>query len=280
MPASERAHVEGKDGGILQHLGNVAVDDLARQTFGNGRLADTGVTDEQGIVLLPPTQHLDGPQHLALAPDQGIDAAALGLLVEIDAIGVERVLGLLLLVALAAGFLLFIDTTHVLGVGHARPLGDAVANVLHRVEAGHFLLLQEERRVALALGENRHQHIGTRHLFPPRGLHVHDGAMNDALEAGRGLRVRRSLDEQPNQLVVEILGNARPQAVEIDRTRPHHRRGVSIIQERQQQVLERRVLVVAIVGMFDGAMQRRFQALGECGHVLGYSFSMVHCRGC
>jgi hypothetical protein len=32
--------------------------------------------------------------------------------------------------------------------------------------------------------------------------------------------------------------------------------------------------------MFNGAMQRRFEALGECGHVLGYSFSMVHCKGC
>ena len=200
----QRAHVEGEDGGVLQHLGHVALDDLAREPFGDGGLADAGIADEQRIVLLAPAQHLDGAHHLGLAADQRIDAAVLGLLVEVDAVGVERVLRLLLLVALL-GAALLVDAAHVPRLGHAGPLGDAVADVLHGVEARHLLLLQEEGGVALTLGEDRHQHVGAGHLLAARGLHVHDGAMDHALEAGGGLRLGRALDEQGRELVVEDI---------------------------------------------------------------------------
>ena len=70
----QRAHVEREDGGVLQHLGHVALDDLAREAFGDRGLADAGVADEQRVVLLAPAQHLDGAHHLGLAADQRIDA--------------------------------------------------------------------------------------------------------------------------------------------------------------------------------------------------------------
>src|SRR6185437_11243364 len=107
--------------------------------------------DEQRVVLLAAAQHLNRAQHLALSADQRVDASALGLLVEVHAIGVERILGLFLVVALAACLLLLVDTAHVLGIGHPWALGDTVADVLHRIKPGHFLLLQEKGGVALAL---------------------------------------------------------------------------------------------------------------------------------
>jgi hypothetical protein len=67
------------------------------------------------------------------------------------------------------------------------PLGDAVADVIDRVVAGHVLLLQEIGRVALALGEDRHQHVGAGDLLAAGGLHVDDGALDHPLEAGGGL---------------------------------------------------------------------------------------------
>ena len=246
---------------VLQHLGHLAADDLARQAFGDGGLADAGIADEQRVVLLAAAQHLDGAQHLGLAPDQRIDAAVLGLLVEVDAVGVERVLRLLLLVAPCPRAWLLVDAAHVLGLGHAGPLGDAVADVLHGVEARHLLLLQEEGGMALALGEDRDQHVGARHLLAARGLHVHDGAVDDALEAGGGLRLGGALDEQRGQLVVEIFGDAGAQLVDVDRAGLHHGRGVAVVQQRQQQMLERRVLVMALVGVLERAMQGGFQAL-------------------
>src|ERR1700686_2204845 len=72
-------------------------------------------------------------------------------------------------------------------ISDSRPLGDAVADVIDRVVAGHVLLLQEIGGVALALGEDRDQHIGAGHFLAARGLHVNDRALDDALEAGGGL---------------------------------------------------------------------------------------------
>ena len=88
----QRAHVEREDRRVLQHLGHLALDDLAGEALGDGGLADAGIADEQRVVLLPAAEHLDGAQHLLLAADQRIDLAVARLLVEVDAIGVERVL--------------------------------------------------------------------------------------------------------------------------------------------------------------------------------------------
>ena len=47
----------------------------------------------------------------------------------------------------------------------SRTLGDPMADVVHRVVAGHVLLLQEVCRMRLALGENGDQNVGARHLL-------------------------------------------------------------------------------------------------------------------
>ncbi len=160
MPAEQRAHVEREDGGVLQHLGHIALDDLAREALGDRRLADAGVADEQRVVLLAAAQHLNGAHNLFLAADQRVDLAVARLLVEVDAVCVKRVLAGFPLLAL--GRLVLVHAAHVAGLRHARPLGDPVADVLHRVEASHLLLLQEVGGVALALGEDGHEHVGAR----------------------------------------------------------------------------------------------------------------------
>jgi len=67
------------------------MDDAARQTLRDSGLADAGIADEQRVVLLPPAQDLDGAVDLGLTADQRVDLAFARLLVEVDAIGVERV---------------------------------------------------------------------------------------------------------------------------------------------------------------------------------------------
>ena len=71
----QRAHVEREHGGVLEHVRHLAVDDAARQPFGDRGLADAGFADEQRIVLLPAAQHLDGAADLGIAADQRIDLA-------------------------------------------------------------------------------------------------------------------------------------------------------------------------------------------------------------
>ena len=183
----QRAHVEREDGGVLEHVRHLAVHDAARQPLGDRGLADAGVADEQRVVLLPAAQHLDGAVDLGVAADQRIDLAFLRLLVEVDAVSLERIALFLRLVAAALGVRLLVGAAHRTRLRQARPLGDAVADVVDRVVAGHVLLLQEIGGVALALGEDRHQHVGAGDLLAAGRLHVDHGALDHALEAGGGL---------------------------------------------------------------------------------------------
>lgn len=95
----QRAHVEREDGGIVQHFRHVALDDALGKAFGNRRLSDAGVSDIERIVLRAAAQHLDGAVDLGLAANQRIDLAGLGFVVQVDAIGGQRVLLLLFLAA-------------------------------------------------------------------------------------------------------------------------------------------------------------------------------------
>ena len=257
----QRAHVEREDGRVLQHLGHLALDDLAGEAFGDGGLADAGIADEQRVVLLPAAEHLDGAQHLLLAADQRIDLAVARLLVEVDAVGVERVLARLALLALDG--LILVDAAHRARLRHAGALGDAVADVLDGVEARHLLLLQEVGGMALALGEDGDEHVGAGHFLAAGRLHVHHGAMDDALEAGGRLRLGAILGDEGAEIVVEIVGDARAQRLEVYGAGAHDRRGIAVVEKSKQQVFERRILVAALVGGFQCAMQRAFQALRE-----------------
>src|ERR1700683_107749 len=105
------------------------------EPFGDRRLADAGLADQQRIVLLAPAQDLDRALHLGLAADQRIDLPILRLLVEVYAISIERcflflLLRPFLLVFRVARFVVVLGAARRLGgIRHARPLGDAVADV-------------------------------------------------------------------------------------------------------------------------------------------------------
>ena len=59
------------------------------------------------------------------------------------------------------------------------------------IEAGNALLVQVVHRVRVFLAKDGDEHVGPGDflLAIARGLHVHDGALDDALEAQRGLGV-------------------------------------------------------------------------------------------
>ncbi len=160
----QRAHVEREHRRRGQYLRYLAIDDALGEPFGNRGLAHAGFADEQRIVLLPAAQHLDGAVDLGISPDHRIDLAVARLLVEVHAVGFER-FALLLGILVAFGLGLFVDPAYRAGFRHPGPLGDAVADVIDRVVTGHVLLLQEIGGMALALREDRDQHVGAGNLL-------------------------------------------------------------------------------------------------------------------
>jgi hypothetical protein len=252
----ERSHIEGEDRRVEQDFRHFTLDDAAGEAFGDRGLADPGVADIERVVLRAAAQDLDRPLDLGLAPDQRIDLAALGLLVEVDAIGVERVMAALL--ALLAALLL-LGALHAARLRPTRRLGDAVRDVIDRVKAGHVLLLQEIDGVALALGEHRDQHVGAGDLLATRGLHVDRGALKHPLEARGGLGVLAVIGNEVGQLVIDIGQHLAAQPVDIDAAGAQYRNRVLILGQRQQQMLERRVFMTPLIRVGQSAVQRFFE---------------------
>ena len=248
-----------------QHFGHFVVDDLARQAFGDGGLADAGIAHEQRIVLLAAAENLDGALDFGGAADQRIDPAGLGLLVQVDAIGFER-LGALLVGLF--GLLVLLGAARRLGLAHARPLGDAVADIAHRIQPVHVLLLQEIDGMAFALGEQRHQHIGAGHFVAAGILDMQHGALHHALEAGGGLGFLAILDHQGDEFLVDIFLHRPAQRLDVDIAGLHHLAGVGIVHQGQQQMLQRGVFMMPVAGELDRVMQRLFQTARQGWHLL------------
>ena len=106
-----------------------------------------------------------------------------------------------------------------------------------------------------ALAEHGDEHVGPRHLVPPRRLHVDRGALHHALERRRGLRLARPVRRQSRQILVQELGQIRAELVQIDAAGPQHGGRVAVVGQPEQQVFEGRILVAAIACERQGAME-------------------------
>ncbi len=205
---------------------------------------------------------LDGALDLLLAADQRVDLAGHGLLVEVDAVVGERVLvppaGLVLALLLVVRLVGVGALDRALG-GAAGGLGDAVADEVDGVEPGHVLELEEIDGVGLALREQGDEDVGAGDLVAAGGLDVDGGALDDTLEAGGGLGVARAVGGEPGEVLVEELGEVGAQLVEVDPAGAQHGGGVGVVGEPEQEVLERGVLVPAVAGERQGAVQRLFE---------------------
>src|SRR6266478_6472673 len=151
----ERSHVERVDADVLQDRGHRAAVDAEREALDDGRLAHARVAHEDGVVLPPPAEHVDGALELALAADERIDAARGRLRDQVDGEGAERIArraGALLVVLL----LFLARRAGRLGLGHLR---NTMRDVADHIEARDALLGEEVGGVRLGLAEDGDQDI-------------------------------------------------------------------------------------------------------------------------
>ena len=88
-PGNQRAHVQRKQAFALQAFRHIAIDDAQGKTFGDGRLADARLTDEDRIVLGPARKHLDRPADFLVAANHRIELAVAGILGQVARIFLE-----------------------------------------------------------------------------------------------------------------------------------------------------------------------------------------------
>ena len=120
--------------------------------------------------------------------------------------------------------------------------------------------------MALALGEDRDQHVGAGHLLAAGRLDVDHGALDHALEAGGRLGVLGAVGDEVLQFGFDVGDEVAAQLVEIDVAGAHDGGGVLIVDQRQQQVLQRGVFVVALVGERERPVKRLLEAARERWH--------------
>ena len=267
------AHVERVDDRIGQDLGHFVLRDAPGESLGDGGLADAGLADQQRVVLAPAAEDLNDTLDLVLAADQRIDLAVAGELVEVLGELVERR-------ALAIALFLLAFGTRARVLARLRGLGrigllDAVGDEVDDVEAGHALLVQVVDRVGVLLAEDRDQHVGAGHflLAAARRLDVHDGPLDDALEAERRLRVDLVGATDGGRVFLDEADQALPQVVEIRRAGPEHLRGRRVVEQRHEQMLDGDEFMTLLARFDERHVQTDFQLLRN------HADSIVHCSG-
>ena len=124
--------------------------------------------------------------------------------------------------------------------------------------------------MALALGEDRDQDVRAGHLLAPRRLHVDHGALDDALEAGRGLGILGAFRHQVVEFRLDVGREIALELLEIDVAGAHDGGRVLVVDQGEQQMLERRIFVVPLIGERERPVKRLFEAARECWHSVSH----------
>jgi hypothetical protein len=209
-----------------QNFRHIAFDNLAGQAFGDGRLADASFANQQRIVLAPPAQRLDDALEFLVTADQRVDLALQRQSVEVDRVLLQR-----------AGFGFFtVGFNFALGsgLGLLWHLADAMRDVIHYIQAGDALFLQEIHRVRILFAIDRDQHVGAIDFLLARGLDMQDGALDDALESERRLRVDVVLAGNGRRMLVDEIGEVLAQRIGLGTAGAQRLGGGRIVDQCQQ----------------------------------------------
>ena len=157
-------------------------------------------------------------------------------------------------------------------------LGDAMREVIDDVQPGDVLLVQVIDRVRILLAEDRHQHVGAGDFLLAGGLHVVDRALQHALESQRRLGVAAVVVDRASTTDLSIACSSsvrrRGKSVPLALSTGLGRR---VVEQRQQQVLDRHVLVARLAGALVALADAVFEIFAEHGAV---ALRRNHCRRC
>ena len=87
-----------------------------------------------------------------------------------------------------------------------------------------------------------------------------DGALDHALEAGRGLRILPSIGNQVGQFGIDVFDEVAAQEIEIDIAGAHDGGCVLIVDQRQEKMFQWSVFMPALTCEGESSMKRLFKA--------------------
>src|SRR5690606_4326930 len=81
----EGRNVERDEFLTFERLGDIARDNPLSESLDDGGLTDTRLTDEDGVVLCSPSEHLTHPANFSVSPDDRVQLSSSGDLREVHA---------------------------------------------------------------------------------------------------------------------------------------------------------------------------------------------------
>ena len=99
--------------------------------------------------------------------------------------------------------------------------------------------------MALALGEQRDQHVGAGHFVAPGRLDMNRGALHDTLEAGGRLGIALTVGSKASQILVQEFRKIVSKLVNVDTAGLQDARGILIVKQAEQKMLKRCIFVLA-----------------------------------
>ena len=88
------------------------------------------------------------------------------------------------------------------------------------------------------------------------------------------------VEHEAGELVVDIAGQFIAEHIEVDVAGAHYRGSVAVVDQGEEQMLQSRILMAALVGILQGAPKSLLETGRERSHLNPHSFSIVHCSGC
>ena len=227
------AHIQGIHHRISQHFGYVFLGNPPGQSLGNRSFSHASFTHQQGIVFSAAAQNLNHALDFVLAPDQGVDLAFFGQLVQILGVLLKR---RRFFVFLARGFFGLRPSLAAFCGFRRIALFDAMGDEIDHVQAGDTLLVQVIDRVRIFFAKDGYQHIATHHLFftAAGGLHMHDGALDDPLKAQGRLGIDLIYPGYLGRVVLNEMGERLAQFIDVGRAGAQDFGGAGVIQQSEQ----------------------------------------------
>ena len=242
----EGAHFQRINHRLRQWRRRLAFHDLLRYAFRDRGLADTRIAHEQRVVLVAPQQNLAAARHFRFPPHQRIDVSLLGLLVQIDAVLVERRRSRLCIGLLLSAFELLLGSDDIPRFLKLGILRNSMGDELDGVVPGHPQGFQDFNGVAVAFAEQGHKNIRSGDFaILSRRPHMRHRPMKNSLEAlcrhrSAGLVASRF---EVVRVFLEVVFNSSFQDLQVDVAGAEDFRSVRIIGKRKQQMVKRYVFV-------------------------------------
>jgi len=225
-PRDHGSEVEREHAAALERVGDIAVDDALGETLDDGGLADTGVTDEDRVVLGPAGEHLDDAADLGVPADDRVELALACGGGEVHGVLLERLVARLRVLA-----------------GH--PLGSTHGGERATQRLGRRAARGEDRPGrAVHRGQRDEQVLGRDVVVLEAGRRV--GGLREHLDRGAGVRRRSHRCTRGSRQPVQLRPGCRCHLPGVNPGALEQRgRDALGLQEKRSQQVQRLDLCVA-----------------------------------